>query len=598
MAAQDEWVDVPETEEWVDVDDAPAPIVGEKVYDPARDVTESIADFKLLGPPEKGNTTGKPAPKFEPIGPAKKPQGEMSGTSAAFRKYIQGLASSLGDEGIGAQTAAQLDDVPGQYLALPDGTEVPAQTDVEQYRAGRGFDRQETERADKKLGKWGLVPQIAGAIHQAYAGAPVLGAIGKALTPATTGMGAVRTAANVAGANALVPSAVQAAGAAEADLTKGEVPQFLGETALGTTMSTGTAGLMGGGGALAKKGMDMVGLTDWIKSRAQGVADKAKDARDWGFFKTLDTRKGDFKKMDHLDNEGDIAQFAFDNDMVGPATTPADLAKRAAALRQSRGADVGDVLDTGDLVAQPDQLPNVGSTLAKLRAIRDDYAKKPGFAKVLPQIDAEIAAIENSLNARAGGNLPADPRVSFRAHESDFKSPYDETLDWGTDKFGQKAAKDARTAFKVDTEKSLRGVNPSLADDFAAAKADVGNAASIEALAKSAIAGEKARRTISPSDNAFALTGGLGELARSGDPVKAAIVAALTGGANHLGRVYGPAATSVAANKVFTSANNLAQNGLPIAESIDVAANPALRQMTQEQVNRFIEWLKSQSPAE
>lgn len=569
-----------------------------KVYDANRDVTESRVGYKLVGPAEKGNTTGAAAPApGEPIGPAKKPL-PPGFVASILHKYAQGGASDLHDEFVGSGATA-LRNTPGQYLALLDGTEAPAQTDLEQYRAGRAMERQETSAADKELGNWGIVPQAAGAVTQAIAGAPLIKAAGKALTPALAGMGKVRAAANVAGANALAPGALQAFGASKADVTQGEIPQALAETALGTTMNAGTAGLVGGAGALAEKGMDATGFTDWIKAQAQKAADGARSMRDERFFKILGTGKGDFQKMDYLDNEGDIAQFAFDNDMVGRLTTAEDLVKRSAAARAAGGAKVGGALDQADAKASPDQLPNVGETLTKLRALRADYERKPGFAKIIPKLDAEIEAIEKSIVARAaGGSQPADPRVSFRDHEGDFKAPYDESIDWEADKVGQKAAKDARSGFKAVTEDKLQALDPELAAQFSAGKKEVGNAASIEALGRKEVSADKARRRMSPSDNAYGIAAGMSEYSRSHNPLYALAAGALAGGTNHVARNYGPAAGAVTANNVLNDATQVATNGLPVAATVDKIVNPAVRQETQDRVNQFIEWLRSQGSGE
>ncbi len=547
---------------------------------------------KLIGPVESGNTTGRDPLEYVKA-KFKAPPGaddKSSVLGSIIRKYVQGLTSDTQDEGIGGLTAGK-ENVPGQYLTLPDGTEVPATDNVDQYTAGRDFERQKMGQADKQLGKLGMIPQVAGAATQYVLGKPAFDAVGKVLTPATQGMGAVRTAANVAGANAVVPSAMNAVGSSTADVTKGEIPQAVGEAALGTVMGVGGAGLLGGGLAALGLGSEKIGLSDWIKKKAGEYAEKARDVRDWGFYKTLDTGKKAFKEMDHLDTTGDVAQFAFDKDLMSRFSTAKDVAAKASALRASRGADVGAAKDAADALATPDQLPNVGETLAELRALRASYERKPGYAKVLPQLDAQIDAIEASLRSRAGANQPADPRVSFRDHEGDFKAPFDETISWGEDKFGQKAAKDARGSFMRNTEKKMTALDPALAETFKAAKSDVGNAAAIEGLANNATINDMVRRKMSPSDNAFGLAG-LATGMLTGNAEKGLAYGAGFAGLNHAGRVYGPGLIADAANKTFKAADSVAKNGLPLDE-IAKALSASGRPVTQETVNDFIAWIKS-----
>lgn len=346
----------------------------------------------------------------------------------------------------------------------------------------------------------------------------------------------------------------------------------------------------------AKAGARATSFVDWLNSKAGSTAAKARDVRDWGFFKTLDTRKADFKAMDHLDNEGDLPQFAYDRGLMTPTSTARSLSEAGGDLRMSRGADVGEVLDTADVAARSDQLPNVGKTLERLRALRDQYSKQSATQRMLPQIDKEIADIEAAMVARAEGNLPADPRMSFRDHEAG-KTLYDDFIDHGADKASQRALKEARKATKEVTEDALRGVDPKLAEDFAAAKSDVGNAAAIEDLGKKATFAEKANRKFSPSDYLAAATAGTGGLASTGDPYKAALMAAVAGTANHLGKTYAPAALSVGANKVLTGAQRLqeligsgAPVGAAVARGLPETATPAVRGLSPE----FLEWLRSQ----
>lgn len=510
-------------------------------------------------------------------------------------KFNQGAFSNLHDEIGGAATAAWQDNDPKRIELDADGHPVPFGTNTDQYVAGRDMTRAMTEGADKQLGWWKHVPQTAGAVAQYYLGKGAFDKAGKALTPALEGMNKVRQAANIAGANSVVPAALNAVGMSTADLTEGEIPQAIGETVLGTVLGTGGGGLTGGAMNVGGAVLDKVGFNKWLSNKMQGGADKMRDLRDYAFFKILNTRKKDFKAMDHLDNEGDISQFAFDKKMVGPLTTADDLAERGAAERAVAGTKVGGAISEGDARATSEQLPDAYNVLAQLRARRLEIERRPGAARLLPKIDEEINAIENSLIARAqqSGKPTVEGKSSFLENERENKSSYDD-LDFGQDKITQRAAKEARNAFKQESEKNLEKIDPGLAKRFGDAKSDSGNAQSIQALAKDAVAAEKASG-ISRWDQAGGAAGMLYSLMKK-DPTSIGqnTVAGMLAG--RAAKNFGPAAAATSANKVYGGLQSLAN-----AAPDDVArytGNPAGRNATPEEIAKFWEWLKAQDQSE
>lgn len=84
-------------------------------------------------------------------------------------KFGQGVFKDGFDESMGALTAFQQNAAPGAYLRMPDGTEVPASTGPDMYRAGRDFVRQEQQAADQHWPKLGFLAQMGGETLGDYA---------------------------------------------------------------------------------------------------------------------------------------------------------------------------------------------------------------------------------------------------------------------------------------------------------------------------------------------------------------------------------------------------------------------------------------------
>lgn len=83
---------------------------------------------------------------------------------ALATKFNQGLTKDASDEIVGGVAGVALDETPGQYLKLPDGSIVPAQSRNEIYRAGRDFERQRQEGASQHWPKSSLIAQTGGEI--------------------------------------------------------------------------------------------------------------------------------------------------------------------------------------------------------------------------------------------------------------------------------------------------------------------------------------------------------------------------------------------------------------------------------------------------
>lgn len=83
---------------------------------------------------------------------------------AVATKFNEGLTKRGSDELVGLIATTQLDPTPGRYLRLPDGREVPAQTQAETHRAFREGERLNRIAAEQHWPKLGFVADMAGEV--------------------------------------------------------------------------------------------------------------------------------------------------------------------------------------------------------------------------------------------------------------------------------------------------------------------------------------------------------------------------------------------------------------------------------------------------
>lgn len=105
-------------------------------------------------------------------------------------KLNQGIAKDGSDELVGLLGATQNNAMPGGYLKLPDGTEVPVPTREALYRAGRDYERQSQEAADQHWPKLGFLAQMGGEVagDAAIGGAKAVGRTYQTLSGLTRGL--------------------------------------------------------------------------------------------------------------------------------------------------------------------------------------------------------------------------------------------------------------------------------------------------------------------------------------------------------------------------------------------------------------------------
>lgn len=79
-------------------------------------------------------------------------------------KFIQGTTKGGSDEGVGVLARLKFQPRPGQYLRLPDGSELPAMTPDQIQFAAREYERQNQGAADQHWPKFGFVANTVGEV--------------------------------------------------------------------------------------------------------------------------------------------------------------------------------------------------------------------------------------------------------------------------------------------------------------------------------------------------------------------------------------------------------------------------------------------------
>lgn len=374
--------------------------------------------------------------------------------------FEQGSSVTFEDENAGVRAGAK---------ALVTGD-----NPVDAYRKTRDADRASVKASHDANPKSHFVGELAGAVA----------------VPSPAGKGSFAKAA-LSGART---GTVYGAGSSEADLTKGEIGQFLAETALGT--AAGAAG-----GALGEAGGRAIGkvrnaysgsaLEKFIEDNIKApVVDALRDTAAIRALKASGYIAKDVKPMIRRDREElrTAGQALLDEPgLITPLAKSGDIAERAGEASQKYGKQIGDLLDgvdaTGaqfDPKAFADRVrkeiidpkivngkidPQMRKEAEGLQALLDDYAAMG------PMKFSEANGLKGSVQDRVNwGNLWNDAKSDIpNQFRMDLQRIFHQELD---DQLGPALAPHmgGKAARIVDVFKTLRSKYGPMKGSFDKAK--------------------------------------------------------------------------------------------------------------------------------
>lgn len=427
------------------------------------------------------------------------PDSGPSGMDAFGRGAAQGATLGFGDEIEGAVQA-----VGRKYLpeSLGGGGEADAKKPLlDLYRDSRGVARRQNAEAEQAHG---------GAY---FAGNVVGGAAPGLLVPGGGGLaGIAKTGAVLGAANGL--------GTSNADLTHGEVQQAARDTGIGGLTGAATAV----GGALAGKALAPV-------ARAVGRGANSLAVR------ALGGTAGEIKKLG-ADGVQRLGNYLLDEGAVRFGSSPEAVAGRAAALEESAGQDLGNVIGKLDQTGAPG--------VSKTRMVLDllDEAKRIEATKG-PGAKATVNRIRQAARDIAMHDVMAPDEISFAAAEN-FKKGFQEPINFAkkNPSAAQMGDREVASTVRQSVEDAAEAQVPQdLADEFLAAKKRSGLSQAAGEMAEGAEGRRLARNIVSPSGTALQVGGALAAVA-AGHPL-AALPAMATGAIYSAAKARAPAAMAV-----------------------------------------------------
>jgi hypothetical protein len=282
--------------------------------------------------------------------PAHKPGALETGSQvdSGLRGAAQGATLGLADEAYGV--------VGGLINSIKDDKKFG-----EAYREARDYARHRDAAAHE-------------ANPKTYVGGEVGGTIASSLIP---GAGVLNAGKGAGVASALAKGAaggaVSGLGTSDADLTKGEVPEALADTAKGAALGAGTAGVFHGlqkvAGYLSPDVLKELAATKAFKSAA------GNRARAWD---------------EAGDRVADRGRELLDSGVVTFGASPREIAERAGVQAKKAGSDIGDMLGKLDSEAGGQAGVDGKAIAAKIRAFADQIDS--------PETEAAVAKLRGQAD--------------------------------------------------------------------------------------------------------------------------------------------------------------------------------------------------------
>lgn len=339
--AESDWVD--DEGDWVD--EAPPVRDGTgKVYDPARNVTETLVDFRLAGPVERGNTTGR-----QPATPGKT-LGELDRGRA---EADPGLFPTIGHQYLRGYYKGNADELAGKIRGATTGNPdlgTARRDRIREIYAASDEHRPKMSFAANVLG------DVASDLTGAAFGAPVLSGGYQAAAGALRGFG--DSTAETAGGQAF-DTGLGATVSYGASL----LPKIPGAVrSLGQKIEQTAPGKFIANSDVAKyfsQGADAVG--DAVSSAAKPVGEALESAVRWPgevldrFAGRRATKAAGLiqKDLNKLPPEAadDIGRELLDRDLIRPGRTAEELRPGIEAARKEVGSEINTTLRAADDVS-------------------------------------------------------------------------------------------------------------------------------------------------------------------------------------------------------------------------------------------------------
>ncbi len=363
--------------------------------------------------------------------------------------------------------------------------------------------------------------------------------------------------------------ALGAAGASEADLTAGELPEFLKDTAVG-------AGLGGAASAVAPYASKAVGavtntVTAPIKKAANWVGEKLGTTAELRAFKAANPDLADYVKLDR-EGAAESGRAMLESGAIKAGDDVTKISERLKPLKQKAGQELeNEITQSGVKISSDDLANHLEAT------VLDRYKGKPAYEDIAKSLEDEITKIRKFGTA------------TLNDAEKSLKRPYQDVANL------EKKAGTPTASAKHELAGTLReGIedqvfrqDPAGYKRFVLAKKKYENLAPAEKAANKGALKAERNRYFSLSDY-LAAGSGLAAGYKSQDPIKGAAIFLGVKGLHRFARTRGASTAAVVADtlskalkskspQIQAVAATLAQNPSKLGRFVEDLMNAAAR---------------------